>query len=184
MQSQFQWNKTSLVLHFIVAVAVCVQLLTSLGLGYGTWWSHDIFLVHMVSGSVALIAVFVFLVWKLVGPQGGFLKIYPWLSAEGWRMIGEDMKLLRTVKIPVRATGGGLAGVVQGLGLLLILAVAALGASWYYLGYANHVISAASASRLLHAHTTLAPWVWVYLGGHAGMAVLHWLLPERFLVAR
>ncbi len=175
MLPKHQWLKRDFYLHLAIAIAVAIQLLSSVLFGLPGPW----FLVHKVFGILAFILILAFLVSRLINPSPSkWANLFPWNTPQGRECIIADMVCLCHGKLPVRR-GGGLAGMVQGLGVLLILAMGALGTVWYILIYFK-LVGRDVTSALIHLHAQLAVLVWVYFIAHACMAILHRLFPEKW----
>lgn len=159
-------------LHLLVAAAVVHQLLISLVMtkpGPGRP-GDSLFELHEWVGLATLGVLLIFFLWVLVRRRETTVSmLYPWFSGRRLRALRMDLKahlarlkggrILLTQEAP-------LASAVHGLGLLLVLVMAATGAGGYFI---------ASARPLLSIHETLGPLVWAYLVGHAGLALLHQL---------
>jgi len=179
--SQHQWTPISLLLHILVAIGVITQLTSSQLMHSHLSNAHSFFIVHEISGvSTFVIALLIFLS-KIFNPN--HLKwhyLYP-LCARDWRKIFEDLGFIFRLRLPTRH-GGGLAGLVQGLGVLLIMAMGLTGSTWYLLRHQVIDLSI-SASSVIHIHSFLANFVWIYIIGHTVMALISWLIPNTRKVA-
>jgi cytochrome b561 len=163
----------------LVAVAIVFQLAISLimdhphtkrpmtadGALYYSW--------HQWVGLVALAVlayawVYRLLTWKRES-QG---RIFPWVGATGSAALARETKqffLLRWTAIP---NDGALAGTVHGLGVLIASAMALTGGAIYLaLGPENAVTP--TAHSIMDLHSFLSTFMWVYLCGHAVMALWH-----------
>ncbi|MDF2939776.1 MAG: hypothetical protein K0R66_418 [Gammaproteobacteria bacterium] len=161
-----QWNRSSLVLHFILALAVVSQLVTSQFMGGRT----AIFYLHVAGGVTALLSLSIYLILK--ARQHRLANFYPYSRLALAEVISDLMNMLKFKSLPNRAAGG-LPGLVQGLGILLILAMALTGASGFII---YHWLPwKTAASFLINIHSTLATLVWIYIIGHAAMACIHWI---------
>lgn len=165
--------------HLGLAVAVVVQLLTSLGMEGPRRGEagNGLFTVHEISGLAAL--VFAFCFWLAVafrrrGTPVGLL--FPWWSIHRVEAVWDDVKRhiaqLVRFRLPDYDEESPLASAVHGLGLLLMSAMALTGAVWF----ASSLLSLPDKSfvRLdMTIHSLLANLVWAYLIGHALLALLH-----------
>lgn len=161
--------------HLAVVAAVAAQLATGSvmapppkgGGGSGDAW----FAAHTLLGFEALVAVALLWLAVLASPGGEGTPpgmLFPWLSARGRAALLRDLRRvgrrLRAGRLPRAAdTARALAPAVHGLGLLVVTAVVATGALGWYAGL----------RALLAVHPALVTLLWVYLGGHAGFALLH-----------
>lgn len=82
----------------------------------------------------------------------------------------DDVKMLCRFQLPDRDFGG-LAGLIQGLGFLLLFLVALLGTLWLVIP-ANYV-GASLLYEIKELHQFFAQIVWYYLAGHVGMFLIH-----------
>jgi cytochrome b561 len=99
-------------------------------------------------------------------------RLFPWLSATGRQDLYREVPqflLLRWTKLPI---DGALSGTLHGLGLLIAAAMALTGGILYIgLGPQNSVTP--GVHNLMDLHSFLATFMWIYLCGHAFMAVWH-----------
>lgn len=179
-EKKYRWNRASFVLHALVGLAVIFQLsMILLHESFkGTGLSHTVISAHKYVGIAAFFILVIYVFGKLGGRFGGWRGAFPWLSQQGRRAIGADLKSLVKLRLPVRTCGGGLAGLVQGLGLLLILAMASTGFVSYILW--NYLDLTDAAGYVFSWHRNLGVLVWWFVGGHVGMALIHRITPERY----
>jgi cytochrome b561 len=168
--SKHLWDKPSLILHFIFAAAVVSQLITSQLMG-----SHaDLFYLHVAGGVTAFVMLLIYVILKL--KQNKFMNFFPHHIMQFIEVKDDLMNLIKFKALPDRAQGG-LPGLVQGLGILLILGMAITGATgfiiWHWLPWKN------LATIAIDIHSTLATFVWIYIIGHTAMSVLHWIIDYR-----
>lgn len=160
------------VLHIIVALLILLQIINSnltesdsLGdhsmVGVVTW-------VHVISGFALFGLGFVMLVWMLA--NRGFRYYYSWLMLD-FRGIYEDMKSFASLRLP-EAHAGGVAALIQGLGVLALLGVALCGGLWFVLN-ANLGPSSVLARDVLHLHEFLTVFIETYFFAHGAMGLLH-----------
>ncbi|ENF7819251.1 cytochrome b/b6 domain-containing protein, partial [Enterobacter soli] len=121
------------VLHIIVAVLVLLQIINSnltesealsdySLTGFVTWF-------HVISGLALIVLGVVMLGWML--KNRGFRYYFAWLVLD-FRGIIEDLKMLFSFRLP-EAHAGGIAALIQGLGVLSLLGVAVCGGTWFAL---------------------------------------------------
>jgi cytochrome b561 len=162
-----QWSKSSLVLHSIFAVAVISQLISSEFMQGST----PIFYLHVAGGLTALVSLVIYLALKF--KQHKLAGLYPYSRLGLVEVMTDLINMVKFKSLPDRQAGG-LPGLVQGLGVLLILAMALTGASgfiiYHWLPWKQ------AASFLIDIHSTFATFVWIYIIGHAAMACLHWIV--------
>jgi len=172
--------------HMALATAVIVQVLTSLLMtapleGREEDW---LFEVHEFSGITALLLALGF--WLVVayrrrGTQTAVM--FPWFSAARrralWEDLGDHWRHIRVLRLPDFRTESPLASAVHGLGLLLMTAMAASGAL-FFLALGTGASESIWAEIDIEVHQVLAIFVWAYLTGHAGLAVVqHYLRNMR-----
>ncbi|WP_160119820.1 cytochrome b/b6 domain-containing protein [Rhodovarius lipocyclicus] len=164
--------------HLLLVAMVAVQLTTGSVMATpeggvpGDAW----FAVHVLAGLGAVAAVSMLWLTVLLRPGGGGTApaaLFPWFSASRRRAAWLDLRgvivALRARRLPrAEETAAGLAPAVHGLGLLAATALVATGALGWYGGLAP----------LLGIHAALVTVLWIYLGGHAGVALFHQLAGE------
>lgn len=166
------------VLHIIVAVLVLLQIINSnltesealndfTLTGIVTWF-------HVISGFTLIFLGIIMLVWML--KQRGFRYYFSWLTLD-FRGIVEDIKMLMSFRLP-EAHSGGIAALIQGLGVLALLGVALCGGLWFAL---NTILgpSSALAETVLHVHKFLTVFIETYFWAHGVMGALHIFLTVR-----
>ncbi|MBT9385224.1 cytochrome b/b6 domain-containing protein [Pseudooceanicola sp. CBS1P-1] len=166
-------------LHAGLALAILVQLLTSLGMepeehGHA---GNLLYTFHELGGLASLGLVLAFWLWTLARRRGSAPgALFPWLSARRRGLLGADigqhLRQLSRLRFPEHGPETPLASAVHGLGLCLMTVMAATGTLYLLSGAPDP--EAAGAIMLIHK--ALANLVWAYLIGHAAMAVLAHLL--------
>jgi cytochrome b len=140
--------------------------------------AHLGFSVHEFIGLGFTAALLVRVLAGLLGPrQARFATWFP-LAAGNRRLIGEDLRNWAVLRFPERAPHEGVAGLVQFLGLLVFLAIAATGTllAWYLepgmraTGWLHDLKEVHEAAQIL---------IPVYLGLHVGGTLLHALLGQH-----
>lgn len=165
-------------LHVIVAVLILAQIINSnlterealrqFSLtGLVTW-------LHIVSGFGLLLCGFLMLFWMLT--QRGLRYYFSWLLLD-FRGIAEDFRMLRQFSLPAAHTGG-MAAIVQGLGVLSLLGVAACGGLWFILNVI-YGPDLALTHQVLHLHKFLTVFIETYFWAHGAMGLLHLFLTFR-----
>tara|TARA_R110002110_G_scaffold135312_1_gene319283 strand:+ start:562 stop:1185 length:624 start_codon:yes stop_codon:yes gene_type:complete len=167
------------ILHGGLAGTVIIQLLSSLVMEHprkdspGNWF----FEVHEYAGLAALFFAYSFiahLILRHLGTEKGLL--FPWLSSRRraalWSDITEHFRSFRALGMPPYQDHAPLPSAVQGLGLLLIAAMASTGGLFYAFASPDAPVSQI-AGFSLEVHKVLSNLVWAYLIAHAGMACVH-----------
>ena len=175
------------VLHGGLAVLVLNQLLLSLAMdddGHGV--GGLLYELHEYMGLVTAGTLVLFWLWALARrgetPLG---MLVPWFSPSRVRAViadlGRQTGALARFRLPGPDGPSPLASAVHGLGLLALTGAGATGAVYFGLGGADAGGWMGETSEELHeAFGTL---MWLYLAGHAGLAVLH-MLSGRDIVRR
>ncbi len=166
------------VLHIIVAVLVLLQIVNSnltesealnnFSLtGIVTWF-------HVISGLALIVLGIIMLGWML--KQRGFRYYFAWLALD-FKGVIEDVKLLFSFRLP-EAHAGGIAAIIQGLGVLALLGVALCGGLWFVLN-TLYGPSSALAENVLHFHKFLTVFIETYFWAHGAMGLIHIFLTVR-----
>lgn len=190
-----EWDWATRLLHFGLAVTVTLQLFNSLavegpGPGHPLSGFEALMLdIHEWLGMAAFVIVLLHWAWSLWGLGGyGARHLLPW-GKDGRAEAATGLRELIKGKLPSGGPKDKLSGVIHGLGMLAVLAIAATGAVLFFFLPENGRPTALTdlASEL---HESTATLVWVYWGGHAGMALLHHfishdqVLPRMFRLTR
>ncbi|MET3068865.1 cytochrome b/b6 domain-containing protein [Atlantibacter hermannii] len=165
-------------LHIIVAVLVLLQIVNAnfieseldgeSGLTIAITW------FHFISGFALLTLGIVMLIWMLT--QRGFRYYFAWLTLD-FSGIAEDFKVVKSFRLP-EAHAGGVAALIQGLGVLALLGVAACGGLWFVLNTASGT-PVALTRDVLHLHKFLTVFIETYFWGHGAMGLFHIFLTVR-----
>lgn len=166
------------VLHIIVAVLVLLQIISSdftesealadfSVTGAMTWF-------HVISGLTLIALGIVMFIWMLT--QRGFRYYFSWLTLD-FRGIAEDLNKLISLRLP-EAHAGGIAALIQGLGVVALLGVAMCGGLWFVL---NTTMGPSSAltQDVLSFHKFLTVFIETYFWAHGAMGLLHLFLTIR-----
>jgi Prokaryotic cytochrome b561 len=140
------------------------------------------FVLHEWVGMAGFVILALFWLWTCLrrGSETSPKRLVPWLSASGWRDLLADVK--RTAGDIVTRSAprhtAALASAVHGLGLLAASAMAISGAAYFLFLAGTHM-----GALVLELHKLVANFMWTYLIGHAGMAIIHAMLGSE-VVAR
>lgn len=156
-------------LHFSVAVLVTVQLV--IGLVMEPRDTPRLFLAHQLIGLVIAAIVLVHWAWLLLRGRAQLANLFPYTGGRLRDVISELGGLLRG-RVPASGPRPGLAGLVHGLGLLALTAVAALGTVIYVLIRTHHVRSGLGET-VGDLHVFFAWVLIVYWCGHVLLATVH-----------
>ncbi len=170
-------------LHLGISVGVSLQLMLSTfmerprpgavrgaaeGLG---------FTLHEVVGGLLLPLLVGWFLWAACrGSEPGLAALFPWVRGEGRRaLLGALCRALDEAlrgRLAPEAEILPLVRTVHGLGALCALFMASSGALVWW-GMAPSGALPPWAAIVLDLHQSVAILMWVYLAGHAGMALLH-----------
>lgn len=173
------WDKATRFLHIGLAVTVTLQLLNSLilvapepGEPPLTPFEAVLFDTHEWLGMAALLIVVLHWAWSLWGRGGaGMRHLFP-VSAGDRAIMRQELRGLLALRLPPGGPQGRLAGLIHGLGLLAVSAAALSGAVLFFWMPENGALNAYT-SAAEEVHEFISTFVWIYWGGHAGMAFLH-----------
>jgi cytochrome b561 len=184
----YPWTFWTRLFHGLLALSVVIQvgliLIRESIDHHGTWANARpvLITIHQWNGWIVLVLLLLYAWSKGLGRSRTlWLQFFP-VTHSAVAKIREDIQLLFKGQLPFRMTPkslGGLSGLVQGLGLLLVLGLAVIGGlamlGWHQLG-----VPESWSHSLIQIHKALAVLIWWYLGGHIGMALIHWILPKKF----
>lgn len=178
-------------LHGALAAGVVIQLLLSAamtvpaGRGLGTQnWHRTAFELHAKAGLFITAVCVCHWIWIfLPRAKPGYLHLFPWINLEGRVALRQTFAMLASPHHrPL--TLGPLIGTVHGSGFLAVTGSMVCGV----INYLGYFLGAPVPRIVLHcagmAHITFGYLIWVFVVGHAAMAVVHrassWI-PKRLL---
>ena len=163
-------------LHALLGLAVIHQLIISnvMQAPLNGKTENFAFEVHEAIGLTTLGVVALFWSWVLIrNVDTSIGSLIPWFSSKRRVEVVNDIKSLARSLAKLDLSGipveSALASAIHGLGLLTVMAAAVSGAGWLLFEESNKVI----ADSLIEAHEMVTTFVWAYLIGHAGLAVIH-----------
>lgn len=151
------------------------------------------FRVHEWSGMTVL--TFLVLHWIVVFAgltEGGLAHLFPWFSKKSIKNLVSDSKSLpRSIRERFsrdETRGRAIAGAVHGLGLLVATGMAISG-SIVFFGMRSNGSMNGFVHFVKEFHQFIANFLWAFLAGHVGMAIIHqWqgdkVLSRMFNLAR
>ncbi len=172
-------------LHALTALLIVTQLLISLvmdhphrsrpmrpsGALYFEW--------HTWVGLAALAVLALGVLYRVVRWRSELqARMFPWVARGGRSALAAEIRdflSLRWTRVPEE---GALAGTVQGLGLLIALAMAFTGGALYILLGPDNTVTG-SSDKLGDVHSFLSNFMWAYLWGHTLMALWHEYMGHR-----
>jgi cytochrome b561 len=136
----------------------------------------NFFEMHEFVGMTVLTVVVLHILWSASRSGGGLGRLFPYFRAGGFSELIAEIKRVPgwfSGRLHETAEDSVLAGAVHGLGLLLILAMGATGATIFF--GMDEVTGQMSGfvHDMKELHEGLGSLVWIYLIGHVGMAALH-----------
>ena len=137
------------------------------------------FVLHTWIGASGLLILMAFWLWTLIRDRSEtkFAQLFPWFSPTRLRAIGRDLSGVARSAVRLRAPSvelPALSSAVHGLGLSLATFLAATGAAWFFA-----LTGTPYARTVLGLHKLAGNLMWVYLVGHATMALLHQALGDE-----
>ena len=186
-----KYDLTTRWLHAGIALAVCVQLTTSIFMHVPSPGQpfvepgYHFFLVHRWSGICLVTLVILHWLWGLGGHvMGGWGHLFPWFSLSRLRALISDVKDLPKWlqgNLPAQKEETiPLAGAVHGLGLLAVSAMAVSGSTIFF-GMGPHGSMDPFVALVREGHAVMGGILWVYFLGHVGISVLHQLRGDRLI---
>lgn len=173
------------VIHISLALAVVVQLATSLFMSHDANGGREnlLFEVHEYAGLTSLVIIAVFWLVVFFGKKGTPLGLlFPWLSGPRRKALkasgARHFKAFKAKKVPSYEDEDAVASTIHGLGILII-SVMTLTGLLYFIGGKMSATDGVIATVAISIHAPFSKLVWAYLIGHAGIAVLHALRRER-----
>ncbi|MEJ2590228.1 MAG: cytochrome b/b6 domain-containing protein [Candidatus Thiodiazotropha sp.] len=191
--SKHTHSLTSRLLHLGVAVGVILQLLLSTGMArpkpdaVRSTLESLAFEMHEFLGLLMLALILTWLVW-LVRRRGEAVlsELFPWTGHAGRTALTLSLRIaMRQARRGILAAETEiqpLIKTVHGLGIACIALMACSGAL-VWLGMDDSGNMPQWTHLVLEFHQFMATFAWIYLGGHAGMALLHQLRGDDTLAS-
>ena len=175
-------------LHLGMVTTVTFQLLISLVMAEpdhkGGALGKMAFEAHEIVGLTALAIVLLHWVWLMIMQTsqmgGGISHLFPWFGRARHQVVIDISALLKG-KLPGGAHRGGLAGLVHGLGLLVVTGIAITGGLLFVL-FPESGEPGFLAEGFAEIHEGIALLVWMYWIGHGGVAILHHVCGHQNLI--
>ncbi|HYW03298.1 MAG TPA: cytochrome b/b6 domain-containing protein [Gammaproteobacteria bacterium] len=167
------WDLPTRALHWALAVTITVQMVDSFFIdASGT---RAFFYVHEAIGLLAGLIILLHWLWSFANFD--IRLLFPW-SGDGWETVKAEAHDLLRGRLPAGGREAGLSSFVHGLGLL---AVTAMGLTGFFIflvvpggrGAMAHSTHYEAFTDLSAVHAFFSWFVWIYLGGHVGSALVH-----------
>lgn len=184
-----RYSSEEKVLHFLIAGGMIFQLVIK------NWMQRPepgksvtesqvmLFGAHEFIG-VCLLIVVVTRFMLMIGNRKSFLRLFPWLEAEGRHgLVNEIRNALPgwfTGQLKDAGERDFLAKTVHGLGLLLALGLGLTGLV-LFVEIAPEGAMGALAKEVMEVHEVLGTLLWIFITGHVVMTLYHQLLGHRVL---
>ena len=185
------YERSVRILHFGIVISILFQLATDQIIGLpepGHFHRrYDALLVgvHEFVGVIALIFVGVYLVVRL-DDRDSRQRLFPWMFPDSrqqlWRELRDDLPAWLRGSQSLPESGGLLAGAVHGAGIMLALALGLSGAL-LFIGMGPGGVMPPDIKVVREAHGLMADVMWLFVFGHAGMALLHEIKGHRLMQA-
>jgi cytochrome b561 len=183
-----KYDPLTRILHALVAGGIVAAMVTSLvmvhpkpGRPPNQWYE-----VHETVGMALLAVVTLYWLWIVVrtARRGGAMMLFPWLSrrrlAELGADAGETFRQILRLRLPGGTEPRPLPAAVQGLGMLLALALAGTGTAIDLMMAPDGGLPPV-AHALKEVHEGLGAAMWGYLAIHPLIGLLHQLAGHRSL---
>lgn len=188
--TKMPYDKVTRVLHWGFALLIPLQLLSEEFMkhpkpGRIRTESQELFFeMHEWVGMLALTFVLMRLLWGMLGNGSQWSQLYPYATSDGRTNILQELKhdvpAWFKGKLPEPSQKSYLAGMVHGLGLLLVLAMGVTGAVMLY-GMQESGLMLGMVHDAKEVHEALGALLWFYIFAHVGMTILHMLLGHTML---
>ena len=180
-------------LHAGIALGASIQLCASLFMDVPSPAQpfvepgYHFFLVHRWSGICLVTVVILHWLWGLSGHvMAGWGHLFPWFSKSRLKGLVSDVKDMpkwfQGNLPPQKEETIPLAGAIHGLGLLVISAMAASGATIFF-GMGPRGAMDPFVAGVREGHMLMGNILWVYFFGHVGISVLHQLRGDRLITS-
>lgn len=165
--------------HAALALSIIVQLATSQFMIHpGRGREGDLlFEVHEYSGLLAFVLALALFLRIAIRPRGtAFGQLFPWFSGSRLKALASDfgrhVRAAARFKLPPYDPEGAFPSAIHGLGLLLMGLMATTGTIYWLAGKLGAGQSPIVGTAM-GLHETFSSLVWVYVIGHALLALVH-----------
>jgi len=176
-----KYDRSIRILHFGIVTSILLQMFGEKLIGFpepghpGDAMDALFIGIHEAIGSIALILVCVYLI-VVLDEIAGRERIFPWFNATGrdslWLEIRRDVPGWLRGKLSHPDESNAIAGTIHGLGISLALLLGLTG-SMLFLGIGPHGNMTPDIKVIWKCHSIMATMMWIFMAGHAGMAMVH-----------
>ncbi len=160
-------------LHFGLASSIALTLFLSLvmlqGEGHPVPLPVVAFNLHKIIGLNVMVLTLLYLLWSSRHIAKSLNDLFPWFSIKKLKILFAELTRWRSLDDKPQ-----LAAAVQGSGILVALLSSATG-TWLILGMIEPGLLMGWQDEIIISHAFLARMMWVYLGIHVSMTILHTL---------
>lgn len=172
------WSPAIRRLHFAIALLVTIQIIFGLVMGHDT---PRLLLAHFYLGLTVAALVVLHWLW-LLGRERALLRhLFPWTPRHLANALGDLRATFRRQFPQSGPSGSTLPGLVHGLGLLALTAIAALGTTIFIL-IKLQMGRTELAETIKDLHVLFAWILIVYWVGHVLLAVFHEATNDHVIV--
>lgn len=179
--SPMKYDRTIRILHFGIVLSTLFQIFSEKLIGFPEPGHprramDTLFIgIHEAVGSIALILVCVYLIIVL-DELASRERLFPWFNAAGrnnlWLEIRRDIPNWLRGRISPPDKSHAIAGSIHGLGISLALLLGLTG-SMLFLGIGPRGDMTPDIKVIWESHSIMATMIWIFVAGHAGMALVH-----------
>ncbi len=176
-----KYDRTIRILHVGILISILLQLFGGnlIGIpetGHANGVIETLFIgIHEGIGSISLILVCVYLI-VVMDEAAGRERLFPWINTAGrhslWLEVRRDIPGWLHGRLPPPGESHFISGTVHGAGIALALFLGFTG-SMLFLGIGPHGEILPDIRVIWEFHSITATMMWVFVAGHAGMALIH-----------
>jgi len=176
-----KYDRTIRILHFGIVASILLQLFGEKLVGFPQpGHARDVietlFIgIHEGIGSISLILVCVYLI-VVLDESAGRERLFPWMNAAGrhnlWMEMRRDIPGWLHGELLFPGESHFISGAIHGTGITLALLLGFTG-SMLFLGIGPHGEMSSGTKIIWECHSIMATMMWIFVAGHAGMALVH-----------
>jgi len=176
-----KYDRTIRILHFGIMASILLQIFGAKLIGFPEpghirGAMDTLFIgVHEAIGSIAFILISVYLI-VVLDEIAGRERLFPWSNVAGrsglWLEMCQNVPGWLRGKISPPDERHAIAGTVHGLGISLGVLLGLTG-SMLFLGIGPRGDMTPDIKVIWKCHSIMSTMMWIFLAGHAGMALVH-----------